>query len=121
MPPINSGIGFRAGFGLVFFQMSRIVSIPRSRFSKRSFSLKNGMPKTECSFSFQPAPTPSRRRPPERASTEAAIFARTAASRNVIGVTMGPNSIFFVHSAVRARDSQHSMQSRSASPISEIM
>ena len=48
-----------------------------------------------------------------------AILARSAGGRNVIGLTIGPNSIVSVHSAARASDVQHSMQSRSTMPITE--
>ncbi len=113
LPPSKSGIGLRTGVGLVFRHSSRIVLMPASSLSNRSFSVKNGMSKTRCSFWFHPAPTPSSKRPPESESTDAASLASTPGSRNVMGVTIGPNSIVFVHSAANASDSQHSMQSRS--------
>src|SRR6266849_653317 len=65
------------------------------------------MPNSTCSRSYQPAPTPRMSRPLERMSTAAAIRANSAGGRNVIGLTIGPISIRFVHSAASASDVHH--------------
>src|SRR5207247_2199256 len=57
---------------------ARIPRAPASSRSSRSLTLPNGTPYIACSCSFQPAPSPRSRRPPERLSTAAAILARSA-------------------------------------------
>src|ERR1700674_2606934 len=59
-------------------------------------------------------------RPPERTSTDAAILARIAGSRNVMGLTIGPSWMRLVHSAASESETHVSMQSRSGVPIKEV-
>src|SRR5260221_3329578 len=107
----------RTGLGFDLSHVSRMIRMPSSRLSKRSFREGNGMWYAECSASYQPAPTPRTSRPPERMSTEVAILASTAGGRKVIGETLGPKVIRLVHSAQSASDTHVSMQSRWYSPI----
>ena len=58
-----------------------MASTPSSKRSNRSRNGGSSMPYASHSIWFQPAPTPSSRRPAEMTSTVAAMFASTAGWR----------------------------------------
>ena len=58
--------------------------------SKRAMRWSNGAPSAANSVSFQPAPMPSTRRPPEISSTVAACFASMNGAWKPIAATSGP-------------------------------
>ena len=60
--------------------------------SNRDTRWSKGKPKAVYSRSFQPAPRPSTSRPPEIASTVAAILASIAGAWKLVDATKGPSS-----------------------------
>ena len=71
---------------------ARIVTIARSSSSRRSPARGNGSPYAACSRAHQPAPIPTKARPPVSAERVAAAFAVTPAGRKVTGVHSVPRS-----------------------------
>ena len=66
--------------------------MPRSRSSSRCFGGGKSRPYAACSRSHQPAPTPTKARPPVSTSSVAAALAVMPGARNVTGVTRVPSS-----------------------------
>ena len=71
-------------------QISLIASTRSRRIENRR---RGSVPWFAISSSFQPAPTPNRKRPPERRSTLAACFAVTIGSRSITRQTPVPSLI----------------------------
>ena len=72
-----------------------IVNASSNRLTRRS----NGAPSAANSVSFQPAPRPRTRRPPEISSTAAACFASMNGLWNAVAATSGPRATRSVASA----------------------
>ena len=60
--------------------------------SNRSMRWSNGKPNARNSVSFQPAPSPSTKRPPLISSIVAACLASSAGLWKLVQATSGPNS-----------------------------
>ena len=84
--------------------------------SNRATRLSKGNPKARYSRSFHPAPRPSTSRPPEIASTVAAIFASIAGAWNDVDATKGPSWTRDVTVARAANDVQASQGPRVTPP-----
>ena len=84
--------------------------------SNREMRWSKGNPNAVYSRSFQPAPRPRSSRPPEMASTVAAILASIGGEWNPVDATNGPSSTREVTAASAASEVQTSHGPRVTPP-----
>ena len=128
--PTRIGSGFCTGFGShgqsviskwrplkvvrSFASIEDTISIASANLSTRSFASNNSMPNALCSFTCQPAPMPSTKRPPDMLSIVAARLAMSAGWFMVVGVTSEPSRMRDVTAARPESTLKHSLKSPAA-------